>query len=493
MKFSRKESSMKRNRPCVLFSLSILLLFLIAGLLAGCHDSESNTLSFTESDPLTQTEPLPEESQLPTEATLTPVPGHIVIGKISLQAGGKNTEMKFFSSYASSSGATIEFKEYNSDKALMEAIRAGEIDLIVDNNLIAHLLAYDDQLFNLDPYVEDTLSSGEYYVNILEAGRIHGKLQILVPGFGIDSVVQVPAGLVETFGEAKNLTDLLDLYNKLEQEYRGVRLGLGGNGIEPLLGASLNLENMQFDTSPYWDNLISLLSAIHQDSPKGNVDYTPLFTFYNSGTFEDPMAHYEEFTLDGSPYSQYGANAAYIPFSFREGEGYAIDGSSYCVPKNSPNPEAALHFINWLLTEDGQSQIEYYRLGCPLLKSMIPKWYASWRSYPEYHYTLEEQIAIGEAYAARADHLSICDGILSHTTDMLISDRCWDQEERDHIIAMYSSHAEPWAVMFDYLQSEEAPAEKMPWFYEDGTFTDWPEYVKGYVTAYLADLGYELH
>ena len=89
---------MKRNRPCVLFSLSILLLFLIAGLLAGCHDSESKTLSFTESDPLTQTEPLPEESQLPTEATLTPVPGHIVIGKISIDVGGKNTETNFFSS-----------------------------------------------------------------------------------------------------------------------------------------------------------------------------------------------------------------------------------------------------------------------------------------------------------------------------------------------------------------------------------------------------------
>ena len=485
---------MKNNRPYIL-TLSILLLFLIAGLFAGCHESESKTVSFTEQEALaTQTEPLPEETPIQPEATLTPTPGHIVIGKMSLDVGGKNTETNFFSSYASSSGATIEFKDYNSDKALVEAVRAGEIDLIMDNNLIAHLLAYDDQLFNLDPYVKDTLATGEYYDNILEAGRIHGKLQILVPGFGIDSSVQVPAGLVRTFGEAKNLTELRNLYDKLEQEYRGVRLsGLGTNGIEPLLDASLNLENMQFDTSPYWDNLISLLSAIHQDSPKGNVDHTPLFTFYNSGTFEDPMAHYEEFTLDGSPYSQYGANAAYIPFSFREGEGYAIDGRSYCVPKNAPNPEAALHFVNWLLTEDGQSQIEYYRLGCPLLKSMIPKWYASWRSYPEYHYTLEEQIAIGEAYAARADHLSISDGLLSHTTDLLMDTRCWDQAERDHIITMYSSHAEPWAVMFDYLQSEEAPAEKMPWFYEDGTFTDWPEYVKGYVTAYLADLGYELH
>lgn len=496
---------MKISRLCSL--LLFFSLFLSIVTMTGCNREPSEEIP----PPETSTVPESEDSPPESEETLTPTPGHIVIGKISLPASGPSVDMDLLNRYVISSGATLEIKDYNSDKALMEAIRAGEIDVIFSNSLISHLLAYDDQLFDLDPYVKETLASGDYYNNILEAGRIHGKLQILVPEFGIGSCAIVPDGLVKEFGEAQNLPQLFELYTKLETEYRGIGgTRFWGDSEKILLDASLDLETMQFDLTPYWNDWVNLLGAISRDSVGIGLDYTSLFSFNGGGSFAlDPMQLHDMFVMDdGTSYSKYGPHGVLLPISIREGEGYPINGELYCIPKNSPNPQAALHLLNWLVTEEGQTEIEYNRLGCPVLKSVAQKYIASFRSYPEYHYTLPEQISMAEAYIARADHLSISYELLSHTTDMLMGDRCWDQAERDRVIAMFTTTdpddeyyyseqneilIECWAVMFDYLQLEEAPAEKMPWFYEEGSYTDWPDYIKGYVTAYLADLGYELH
>jgi len=142
-------------------AILVILLFIIVAVTSCSAEVQEVTILFDE------------ETEMSTEAdhspSITPTPGNIVIGQISSVFSGSISE-DLLSSYCIAEGATVEIIEYQSDKEMMDAAKAGEVDVLYGNNLIAYLLAYQDLLVDLEPYLSSVLETEEYYHNIFEAG-----------------------------------------------------------------------------------------------------------------------------------------------------------------------------------------------------------------------------------------------------------------------------------------------------------------------------------
>ena len=490
----------------------LLALCLLLSLFAGCGGAENRTEALSS----VPGEEEKASSSVDKEAPLfTPCAGHIVIGKL-YEADGFIGE-KVLSDYCLNEGSTIEIKEYGSDRKLIEAARAGEIDVIFGNNLVAYLLAHEDRLMDLDPYLSELFKAEDYYMNIIDAGRIGERLVMVCPNFWLGDALGFPEKAVEAFGqEPRDLGDVLALYRTLEEDYRA-----DGVMLETSLGvfdAALHLEDHSFDIAPLWSDWTALLSAEEKDAVENRLYdddeatvYHALMSDMGGSFFADPTLIYDYYRLlSGEVYTRFESKAVLVPFSFENAEGFTIKGGTYAIPEAAPHPEAALSLVKWIMSPEGQESSMQENCSCPIYKSEAQKWFLRRRSYRENMYTPAEQQEIAEAYIARADRYPALSGVLRRSMVHLLNEMGNEERRADFIEIMTSTEIDPalggaeyrenvmkqtegYAYLMDYVGERMASMDETVPFYDDRAAENWQTLINDYIRGYIADLGYEMH
>ena len=487
----------------------LMILLLISGVLSSCGAEEGIKVEFAEPAP-------PSSSGTDEITSIAPAPGHIVIGQISSVFSGSISE-DLLSSYCIAEGATVEIIEYQSDKEMMDAAKAGEVDVLYGNNLIAYLLAYQDLLVDLEPYLSSVLETEEYYHNIFEAGRVNGKLVIACPNFLIGNALGVPQKAIEAFGRDPNdFQEIMQLYESFEKEYRAATAMIYDSRYT--LDCALKLETHQYDITPYWDEWTQFLSLQKQDASGNRLYdeanahvYPALLSGMEGAYFADPTMLYDYYRLlSGESYTKFGSQATIIPFSFADGEGFTIEGGTYCIPQTAPNPEAALHFVEWIISPDGQESSMLENCYCPILRSEAQKWFLRHRDHSENMYSIEDQQNIAEKYIKKADRFPVFSNILWQSCEKLLTIMGNRQLREENIATITSTEIIPelggeayvekmqilatgFEPVIDYGNEKMAHCNEEALFYQDNAMREWPGILNEFIQTYITDLGYEMH
>lgn len=474
---------MKKSQTAISIILILLVHLFITATLISCSSTEQEIKVYFGSEGIDQT------SSADQPSSITPTPGHVVIGQLDPKLNGTEVSESLLGVYAKASGATMEIRNYPSDKALIDAARSGEVDIVYGDNLVSHILGYEDALVDLEPLLADD----EYYTNVIDAGRVDGKLFMVTPQLSVGSSISVPKGAVEEYGVPTDFTELLAFFDALEPEYRSGSV----SGMEHIHGA-LDLKGRSFDIAPFWDNWTTLLRKQEEDQKVSKLFtdqavYPSLFGM-SSGRYFDPITYYTYFVQkDGAAYTKYGAKACLIPYAYQENIGFDNCAPTYAIPAKAENQSAALHLIGWLLSEEGQEAGLEKGLACPLMKSKAQRWFLRYRNGKEIPYTVEEEQAIVEGYIAGVDHIPVYSDILLQTIERLLYEGCLGKADRENNIDSYTvENSESRRVLIEFLRRFDHE-EAIPKFYQEEAADFWPELLNEYVRAYIADLGYEMH
>ena len=480
---------MKKSQTVISIILIFLIHLFITASLISCSSAEQETRVYFGTEEMEQT------SSDDQSSSMTITPGHVIIGQIAPKLTSTVAiSEEYMSVYTKASGATMVIKNYASDKALIDAARSGEIDIVYGNNLVSFILGCENALVDLEPALEPLLADGEYYTNIIDAGRMEGKLYMVTPQFSVGSCIAVPEGAVEEFGVPTDFTELLTIFDTLEPEYRSDSV----SGMEHIHGA-LDLKGRSFDISPFWNGWTTLRQKQEEDQKISKLFtdeevYHALFAM-SAGRYFDPITYYSYYVKkDGTVYTKYGAKGCLIPYTYQEDIGFSNYAPPYSIPVKAQNQSAALHLIQWLLSEEGQETGVEKGAGCPLMKSKAQRFFLFYRHGKEIMYTVEEEQAIVEGYIAEVDHVPAYSSILRETIEQLLDGGCLDKDNREREIdfIMAAERSETWSVLIEFLKRFDHE-EAIPRFYQEDAADFWPELLNEYVRAYIGDLGYEMH
>ena len=430
--------------------------------------------------------------------------GELTIG-IMKESFGASVSAALLNDYALSSGVRIEIREYVSDKEMIDAARSGEVDLIAGNDLVNLILAHEGSLRELEPVLGGLLGTGEYFDNILESGRINGRLLIAVPHFLLAEEVCLPAKAVEDGGGApRNMEELFALYDGLEEGYRSN--GIDRSRLESVLDAALDWGNGEIDLERPFGDFASLVRRAETDAEKftfltEEVPVQPLFKLGWGNARIETLKHYYE--KDGEPYSKYGTEARLIPFPIRENKGFLIRTASLAVPEKAENPSDAFALLSWLFSKEGQETMRKgdkpkYPDGCPVWRSGARLWAAAGIKDEKER---EEIADRWEEYAKEADRLPPTSENLLLSIAELIDLRTLGEENRERwetAKESYKEGSEWWeyygdkeiaqSLLYRYEERMEGLPEKPP-YYMDGTYSDWIPYLEGFIREYTEELG----
>ena len=430
--------------------------------------------------------------------------GELTIG-IMKESFGASVSAALLNDYALSSGVRIEIREYVSDREMIDAARSGEVDLIAGNDLVNLILAHEGSLRELEPVLGGLLGTGEYFDNILESGRINGRLLIAVPHFLLAEEVCLPEkAIADRGGAPHNMEELFALYDGLEEGYRSS--GIDRSQLESVLDAALDWEKGEIDLERPFGDFASLVRRAETDAEKftfltEEVPVQPLFQLGRGYAGIEPLEHFYE--NDGESYSKYGTEARLIPFPIRENKGFLIRTASLAVPEKAENLSDAFAFLSWLFSKEGQETMRKgdkpkYPGGCPVWKSGARLWAAAGIKDK----TECEKIADRwEEYAKEADRLPPTSENLLLSIAELIDLRTLGEENRERwetAKESYKEGSEWWeyycdkeiaqSLLYRYEERMKGLPEKPP-YYKDGTWPDWIPYLEGFIAEYMKELG----
>ena len=126
---------MKKSQTVISIILIFLIHLFITASLISCSSAEQETRVYFGTEEMEQT------SSDDQSSSMTITPGHVIIGQIAPKLTSTVAiSEEYMSVYTKASGATMVIKNYASDKALIDAARSGEIDIVYGNNLVSFIL-----------------------------------------------------------------------------------------------------------------------------------------------------------------------------------------------------------------------------------------------------------------------------------------------------------------------------------------------------------------
>ncbi|MBR5742353.1 MAG: extracellular solute-binding protein [Clostridia bacterium] len=414
--------------------------------------------------------------------------------------------------YLASSGTKAEIKEYACDRELIEAARKGEIDLVLGNDLVSLILAYEGNLVDLDSVIGGYVGAGTCYDKVLEAGQINGSFLIAVPFFLVtrESEILVPRGAVEEAGgEPRTMAEFLSLFDSLEAKDRSRS---GPMLPDMLLESLLDLPGKRVggkEAFGAWTTLEKKLEedlqAWLQETQNGNAsDRMPLFSY---GKEIDPVSWKGLYQENGQTYSKYGSDAVLIPLPTTGEAGFALNTASQSIPKAAAHREAAMAFLAWEFSEEGQRKISsweahgggsWYTVNKDVNREKIERYLKSFMDSAPDGKALQEAIEETEKCLEKTDRLAPLSFCLKQSFSELLRLRSAGAEERERWRVMMKDGTmgaaedaeKAFSLLTFYVEKMEEEAPR-PRYFEDGTFEDWPEYLADFLADYLADLGLE--
>ena len=497
----------------------LTVFFLMMAVAASCAKTQETASPESESSGISEpgeSEHKSDESVFDPDASeaVLPEPGDFVIGQMKSGFGGENGRW-LLSEYLASSGTKAEIKEYASEKELIEAARTGEIDLVSGNDLVSLILAYEGNLTSLDAVIGEYYGAGTCYDKVLEAGRVNGSFLIAIPFFGVtpESEILVPQGAVDALdGKARSMEELLSLFDGLEAKDRSHS---GPMLPDMLLNSLLDLPGKRVGGKAAFNAWTTLqkdleddLQAWLQEVQSGNASgRMPLFTYGGESSFNTVSwkGLYQE---NGRPYTQYGSDAVLIPFPVFEGAGFAVNTVSQSIPKASSNREAAMAYLAWELSEEGQRKIASWEangggswnaVSKDVNSERIERYLKSFMDADPDENALQEAVKEAERCLEKADRLAPVSFCLKQSFSELLRLRSAGSEERERWRVMLKDGTmgdaedaeKAYSLLTSYVEKTEEEASR-PRYFEEGTFDDWPEYLSDFLADYLADLGYEV-
>ena len=357
--------------------------------------------------------------------------------------------------------------------------------------------------------------AGTCYDKVLEAGRVNGSFLIAIPFFGVtpESGILVPQGAVDALdGKARSMEELLSLFDGLEAKDRSRS---GPMLPDMLLESLLDLSGKRVGGKEAFGVWTALEKGLEEDlqawlreAQNGNVSgRTPLFT-YGEETYLNPVSWKGLYQENGQPYTQYGSDAVLIPFPVFEGAGFAVNTVSQSIPKASSNREAAMAYLAWELSEEGQRKIasweahgggSWYTVNKDVNREKIERYLKSFMDGGSDEKALQEAIEETEKCLEKTNRLAPLSFCLKQSFSELLRLRSAGAEERERWRVMMKDGTmgaaedaeKAFSLLASYVEKMEEEAPR-PRYFEDGTFEDWPEYLADFLADYLADLGYEM-
>lgn len=415
-----------------------------------------------------------------SETPLGPVSGDLVVGVMS-SLYGRSLSRSLIRDYSDIAGVSAEIVEFVSDRDMIDAARKGEIDLALGNDLVNLILAHEGSLADLEPVLGKRVGTGEYYDDVIEAGRIGGKLLIAIPHFQIEesSEVALPTALLAK-GDPGTMEGMAALLSGADE----MRISDEVIFPCPLIEPSIDWE-------------------------KGTIDMKRLLPAY--GTMVRAVDWSRVTGVPVDPWDQEGSGYSYVPLPVQDGAGFAISTVSGTIPRNAAHPEAALAFVDWIFSEKGQNLIctgngdNGYPVGCPVLKSASRIWSDRW--FPGKSAEIERT---AEHIAASAMLLPLSQTLRNSMivfTNFCKNGKAGWEGWKENILARSMSTEDEAERAYPHayeilIRTAERMEEEEPggWndggmkkaFYEEGAGEGWASRWERFLCDYFSDLGYPL-
>ena len=282
----------------------------------------------------------------------------------------------------------VEFKQYDDRSKLNLAILSGEVDIIAgDNAGLLEGYARRGFLLELDNALSAELAQGDLIENIVDAGRVEGNLYYLPSYYKIVGM-NLPAGLVEAEGVPTSMLELTRMLEKLDSRHY-LKLQCKEYALNNFLihgtSAWVDRKNNQcsFEDNPDFLELLEICNRFASDP-----DEVLAYDHSETGLIMEFMPCYSVsrvYGLDlqsvfendlGTPVTKYGSEGQLIPCPTGGGMGLTIMPDSLCgIVKTSPNVQAAVEWIRFIISEETYREEQEWILevpvGFPLRKSMV--------------------------------------------------------------------------------------------------------------------------
>ena len=369
--------------------------------------------------------------------------------------------------YNLSSDSKVEVKEYGSIEKLNLAILSKEVDMVADINAgVLEGYAAKGLLAPLDDVIGETIASGEIFPNILDAGRINGKVY-MVPDAVMLGGMMLPKTVVEEkggrFADMKDLIATLDGLEKQSFYYHLTKEQALTNFLHNGVSAWVDRDK---GTCHFEDeSFIAMLELCGRYAPDQDTVFAnessgkPLFIPFRR--MEDPIGYlwldaYEDVKGSGKTTSSYGLDGRLFPSpTEKDGEFALLPDMVFGVAEYSDAKEGAGEFLEWLLSsacQDLTEEMTVNMAGMPVRIDSFRK-------------LAEEKAAEASAYYPRID---------------------WEKAAEDGL-ALYQS-ADHYGGLGSEI-SKIVQEEGLRYLHGEITAKQAAEYIQNRVSIYLAEQG----
>ena len=369
--------------------------------------------------------------------------------------------------YNMSSDTKVEVKEYGSIEKLNLALLSKEVDMVasIDAGVLEGYAA-KGLLAPLDDVIGETIASGEIFPNVLEAGRINGKVY-MVPDAAMLGGMMLPKTVVEEkggrFADMKELIATLDGLEKQSFYYYLTKEQALTNFLDNGVSAWVDLDagTCHFED----ENFIAMLELCGRYAPDQDTVFAnessakPLFIPFRR--MENPIGYlwlnaYEDVKGSEKTTSPYGLDGRLFPSpTEKDGEFALLPDMVFGVAEYSDAKEGAGEFLEWLLSpacQDLTEEMFVNAAGMPVRIDSFRK-------------LAEEKAAEASAYYPRID---------------------WEKAAEDGLTLYQSAdHYEGLGSEISKIVQEEG----LRYLHGEITAEKAAEYIQNRVSIYLAEQG----
>ncbi|MBR5742949.1 MAG: extracellular solute-binding protein [Clostridia bacterium] len=341
--------------------------------------------------------------------------GKVVIG-MDVNVSGYLSEL--IARYNMTSEEKVELREYVTVEKLNLAILSREVDIVasIAGNVMKNY-ARKGVLAPLDEVIGDVIGSGDIFPNVLEAGKIGGKVYLIPDAAAVYGMMLPVKVLEEKGGEFADMRDLLATLDSLSDQsfYKSWTrdIVMGHMDINGAIYAWVDEEagTCSFEDESFID-LLKFCSRFAPDSATTSANssgrkplFRSLWQMYAPGSYEDGLA-YEFPKGSGKTDSPYGIAGRIFPCPTGKGTGYALNpGVLFGVAETSEVKKSAGEFLSWVLSDENQYPADL-NLRISMSYDGMPVRISSFRKLMEENET-EEQ---GYEVFLNADHYTFGDG-----------------------------------------------------------------------------------